>query len=93
MDPNQRNARFSLVACDVAFSALLFVLTNILSSLLSDRYETITPNTPLADLAKFFEKHSFAVVTDDDRRWCLGIATKYDLMTFLNRRQTSGRQF
>ncbi|KAF9212632.1 hypothetical protein CPC16_004722 [Podila verticillata] len=56
-------------------------------------YETITPNTPLADLAKFFEKHSFAVVTDDDRRWCLGIATKYDLMTFLNRRQTSGRQF
>ncbi|KAF9318572.1 hypothetical protein BG003_011009 [Podila horticola] len=56
-------------------------------------YETITPNTPLADLAKFFEKHSFAVVTDDDRRWCLGVATKYDLMTFLNRRQTSGRQF
>ncbi|KAG0347052.1 hypothetical protein BG004_000218 [Podila humilis] len=31
-------------------------------------YETITPMTPLADLAKFFEKHSFAVVTDDDRR-------------------------
>ncbi|KAF9353242.1 hypothetical protein BGX26_008988 [Mortierella sp. AD094] len=56
-------------------------------------YETITPNTPLADLSKFFEKHSFAVVTDDDRRWCLGIATKYDLMTFLNRRQSSGRSF
>ncbi|KAG0005668.1 hypothetical protein BGZ79_002939 [Entomortierella chlamydospora] len=54
-------------------------------------YETITPNTPLADLSKFFEKHSFAVVTDDDRRWCLGVATKYDLMTFLNRRQSSGR--
>ncbi|KAI8603106.1 tryptophan synthase beta subunit-like PLP-dependent enzyme [Dissophora ornata] len=56
-------------------------------------YETITPDTPLADLAKFFEKHSFAVVTDNDRRWCLGIATKYDLMTFLNRRQSSGRAF
>ncbi|KAF9960094.1 hypothetical protein BGZ72_007928 [Mortierella alpina] len=56
-------------------------------------YETITPMTPLADLAKFFEKHSFAVVTDDDRRWCLGVATKYDLMTFLNRRQSSGRSF
>ncbi|KAI7825302.1 tryptophan synthase beta subunit-like PLP-dependent enzyme, partial [Gamsiella multidivaricata] len=56
-------------------------------------YETITPNTPLADLSKFFEKHSFAVVTDDDRRWCLGVATKYDLMTFLNRRQSSGRAF
>ncbi|KAF9359566.1 hypothetical protein BGX34_008284 [Mortierella sp. NVP85] len=56
-------------------------------------YQTITPNTPLADLSKFFEKHSFAVVTDDQRRWCLGIATKYDLMTFLNRRQSSGRSF
>lgn len=56
-------------------------------------YQTITPNTPLSDLSKFFEKHSFAVVTDDQRRWCLGIATKYDLMTFLNRRQSSGRTF
>ncbi|KAF9912936.1 hypothetical protein EC991_007550 [Linnemannia zychae] len=57
------------------------------------KYETITPSTPLSDLSKFFEKHSFAVVTDDDRRWCLGVATKYDLMTFLNRRQTGGRAF
>jgi len=56
-------------------------------------YQTITPNTPLADLSKFFEKHSFAVVTDDQRRWCLGVATKYDLMTFLSRRQSSGRSF
>lgn len=72
---------------------VLYVLVTHARSLFNDRYETITPNTPLADLAKFFEKHSFAVVTDDDRRWCLGVATKYDLMTFLNRRQTSGRQF
>ncbi|KAF9435740.1 hypothetical protein BGZ76_005603 [Entomortierella beljakovae] len=56
-------------------------------------YETISPNTLLSDLSKFFEKHSFAVVTDDDRRWCLGVATKYDLMTFMNRRQSSGRSF
>ncbi|KAG0313218.1 hypothetical protein BGZ99_009021, partial [Dissophora globulifera] len=59
----------------------------------STKYEVITPETSLADLAKFFEKHSFAVVTDDGRRWCLGVATKYDLMTFLNRRQSSGRAF
>lgn len=71
----------------------LSILIMLTCSLHFHRYETITPNTPLADLAKFFEKHSFAVVTDDDRRWCLGVATKYDLMTFLNRRQTSGRQF
>ncbi|KAG0263501.1 hypothetical protein DFQ27_001753 [Actinomortierella ambigua] len=57
------------------------------------KYVTITPLTPLAELAQFFEKHSFAVVTDEDRRWCLGVATKYDLMTFLNRRQSSGRAF
>ncbi|KAG0238382.1 hypothetical protein BGW42_005615 [Actinomortierella wolfii] len=59
----------------------------------SSKYVTITPSTPLADLAQFFEKHSFAVITDEDRRWCLGVATKYDLMTFLNRRQSSGRAF
>ncbi|KAF9582196.1 hypothetical protein BGW38_000521, partial [Lunasporangiospora selenospora] len=59
----------------------------------SAKYETITPLTPLSDLSKFFEKHSFAVITDEDRRWCLGVATKYDLMTFLNRRQSSGRSF
>ncbi|KAI8578300.1 hypothetical protein K450DRAFT_248181 [Umbelopsis ramanniana AG] len=50
------------------------------------KYEMITPDTSLADLAKFFEKNSFAVVTDADRKWCLGVATKYDLISFLNRR-------
>lgn len=37
--------------------------------------------------AKFFEKNSFAVVTDENRKWCLGVATKYDLISFLHRRQ------
>jgi cystathionine beta-synthase len=37
--------------------------------------------------AKFFEKNSFAVVTDINRKWCLGVATKYDLISFLHRRQ------
>lgn len=50
-------------------------------------YQVITPDTSLADLAKFFEKNSFAVVTDAGRKWCLGVATKYDLMSFLHRRQ------
>ncbi|RUS35291.1 tryptophan synthase beta subunit-like PLP-dependent enzyme, partial [Jimgerdemannia flammicorona] len=70
-----------------------------------EKYEVITPDTPLATLgryldgatflmysflpnhtAKFFEKNSFAVITDEQRRWCLGVATKYDLISFLNRR-------
>ena len=53
------------------------------------RYQLITPDTPLSELAKFFEKHSFAVVTDTERKWCLGVATKYDLINFLNRRNSS----
>ncbi|KAG0174115.1 hypothetical protein DFQ28_002761 [Apophysomyces sp. BC1034] len=51
------------------------------------QYQTITPDTSLADLAKFFELNSFAVVTDGQRKWCLGVATKYDLISFLHRRQ------
>ncbi|KAI8377717.1 tryptophan synthase beta subunit-like PLP-dependent enzyme [Radiomyces spectabilis] len=51
------------------------------------KYQLITPDTSLADLAKFFEKNSFAMVTDVGRKWCLGVATKYDLISFLHRRQ------
>ncbi|KAI8985070.1 tryptophan synthase beta subunit-like PLP-dependent enzyme [Pilobolus umbonatus] len=52
-----------------------------------NKYELITPDTSLAELAKFFEKNSFAVITDANRKWCLGVATKYDLISFLHRRQ------
>lgn len=41
----------------------------------------------LSFIAKFFEKNSFAVITDSNRKWCLGVATKYDLISFLHRRQ------
>ncbi|KAI7903068.1 tryptophan synthase beta subunit-like PLP-dependent enzyme [Cokeromyces recurvatus] len=51
------------------------------------KYEIITPDTSLAELAKFFERNSFAVITDAHRKWCLGVATKYDLISFLHRRQ------
>ncbi|ORX71951.1 tryptophan synthase beta subunit-like PLP-dependent enzyme [Linderina pennispora] len=45
--------------------------------------------TPLHDLSKFFEVHSVAFVTDYSRKFCLGIATKQDLLNFLARRNTS----
>ncbi|KAL1935584.1 hypothetical protein VTP01DRAFT_4724 [Rhizomucor pusillus] len=51
------------------------------------KYQVITPETSLSDLAKFFDKNSFAVITDANRKWCLGVATKYDLISFLHRRQ------
>ncbi|RHZ50556.1 hypothetical protein Glove_495g21 [Diversispora epigaea] len=52
------------------------------------KYQLITPDTPLTELAKFFEKHSFAVVTDFKRKFVLGVVTKIDLMTFINRRNS-----
>ncbi|SAM00350.1 hypothetical protein [Absidia glauca] len=50
-------------------------------------YQLITPDTSLADLAKFFEKNSFAAVTDMNRKWVLAVVTKHDLLSFLHRRQ------
>ncbi|KAJ2718611.1 hypothetical protein GGI07_005680 [Coemansia sp. Benny D115] len=53
-----------------------------------NRYWPITPETPLSELARFFETHSVAFVTDASRKFCLGIATKQDLLAFLGRRNT-----
>ncbi|KAI1820361.1 hypothetical protein F4861DRAFT_543041 [Xylaria intraflava] len=58
------------------------------------RYTVITLATPLEDLEAFFEgvndshgqKQDFAVVTDEDRRFVLGVATKADLEEFVKRR-------
>ncbi|KAJ2908713.1 hypothetical protein GGI21_002612 [Coemansia aciculifera] len=52
------------------------------------QYWLITPETPLSELARFFETHSVAFVTDASRKFCLGITTKQDLITFLARRHT-----
>ncbi|KAI9281069.1 tryptophan synthase beta subunit-like PLP-dependent enzyme [Sporodiniella umbellata] len=52
------------------------------------KYQVITPDTSLSDLAKFFESNSFAMVTDLNRKYCLAVATKYDLINFLQRRQS-----
>ncbi|KAJ2083710.1 hypothetical protein H4R24_000573 [Coemansia sp. RSA 988] len=50
------------------------------------QYWLITPETPLSELSRFFETNSVAFVTDASRKFCLGIATKQDLLTFLARR-------
>ncbi|KAI5305519.1 hypothetical protein KEM56_004191 [Ascosphaera pollenicola] len=61
-------------------------------------YTKITMDTPLEDLERFFsgeladgtkrEKQDFAVVTDFDRKFVLGVATKEDLENFTKRRPT-----
>ena len=59
-------------------------------------YRVITMDTPLEELEDFFEgrseggkggdKQEFAVVTDERRRFVLGVATKGDLEEFVRRR-------
>ncbi|KAJ2550798.1 hypothetical protein EV175_003933 [Coemansia sp. RSA 1933] len=58
------------------------------SSSIRKQYWLITPETPLSELARFFETHTVAFVTDESRKFCLGIATKQDLISFLGRRNT-----
>jgi hypothetical protein len=59
------------------------------------KYQVITMDTPLEDLEVFFEgeggsgtKQDFAVVTDDQRKFVLGVSTKNDLDEFVKRRLT-----
>ncbi|KAL2811908.1 hypothetical protein BJX63DRAFT_266041 [Aspergillus granulosus] len=60
-------------------------------------YQVITMETPLEELQKFFEswvgangetreKQGFAVVTDSERKFVLGVATEADLEEFVKRR-------
>ena len=55
-------------------------------------YKVITMDTPLEELEAFFNgavngaKQDFAVVTDDSRRFVLGVATRGDLEEFVKRR-------
>ncbi|KAI0008804.1 hypothetical protein F4779DRAFT_416982 [Xylariaceae sp. FL0662B] len=58
------------------------------------KYQLITMATPLEDLEAFFDgaasstgqRQEFAVVTDDERRFVLGVATRADLEEFVKRR-------
>lgn len=58
-----------------------------------NKYKVITMDTPLEELEEFFaggvtggQKQEFAVVTDERRRFVLGVATVQDLEEFVKRR-------
>lgn len=57
-----------------------------------DVYRVISMDTPLEDLEAFFDgegggrRQDFAVVTDEGRRFVLGVATRGDLEEFVKRR-------
>jgi CBS domain-containing protein len=57
------------------------------------KYRVISMDTPLEELEAFFEgaetegqKQEFAVITDENRRFVLGVATRSDLEEFVKRR-------
>lgn len=49
-------------------------------------YTLIAPSTPLADLEAFLQHNLFALVTDWNRKFVLGVATSQDLENFVTRR-------
>ncbi|KAJ3514237.1 hypothetical protein NMY22_g11525 [Coprinellus aureogranulatus] len=49
-------------------------------------YTLITPMTPLSDLEEFLKSAVFALVTDSNRKFVLGVATSHDLENFVTRR-------
>ncbi|KAF8734368.1 hypothetical protein AX14_003326 [Amanita brunnescens Koide BX004] len=52
----------------------------------SEPYTLISPMSSLVDLEKFLETNLFALVTDDNRRFVLAVATAQDLERFVTRR-------
>ncbi|KAM6492449.1 hypothetical protein JOM56_012173 [Amanita muscaria] len=52
----------------------------------SEPYTLITPVSPLADLEQFLKDNLFALVTDNERRFVLAVATTQDLENFVARR-------
>lgn len=53
-------------------------------------YRVITPDTPLEELEEFLKAEEFAVITDEARRFVLGVATRGDLAEYLKRRPQLG---
>ncbi|KAI1798119.1 hypothetical protein LXA43DRAFT_1056346 [Ganoderma leucocontextum] len=49
-------------------------------------YTVIAPSTPLAELEDFLTRNIFAIVTDWDRKFVLGVVTSHDLENFVSRR-------
>ncbi|EJT99232.1 hypothetical protein DACRYDRAFT_55907 [Dacryopinax primogenitus] len=52
----------------------------------SKPYRVITPDTPLEELEEFLKTEEFALITDSERKFVLGVATKADLENFISRR-------
>ncbi|KAN0111789.1 hypothetical protein V8E52_008169 [Russula decolorans] len=61
-------------------------MTRFNRSARTNPYTIITSDTALADLENFLKDHIFALVTDYERKFVLGVATPQDLEAFVSRR-------
>ncbi|KAF8480265.1 hypothetical protein DFH94DRAFT_741600 [Russula ochroleuca] len=61
-------------------------MTRFIRSPRTNPYTIITPDTALTDLESFLKDHIFALVTDYERKFVLGVATSQDLEGFVSRR-------
>jgi len=52
----------------------------------SEPYTIITPLSPLSELEDFLKTNIFALVTDQNRKFVLAVATSHDLENFVSRR-------
>ncbi|KAH8823781.1 hypothetical protein DL96DRAFT_1532135 [Flagelloscypha sp. PMI_526] len=52
----------------------------------SHPYKLITPWTELEELEEFLKENDFALVTDNDRKFVIAVATSHDLEQFVTRR-------
>jgi len=52
----------------------------------SEPYTLVTPLSPLSQLEEFLKSNIFALVTDNDRKFVLAVATSQDLDSFVSRR-------
>ncbi|KAF8340116.1 hypothetical protein F5887DRAFT_979403 [Amanita rubescens] len=52
----------------------------------SEPYTLISPMSSLVDLERFLQTNLFALVTDNERRFVLAVATAQDLENFVTRR-------
>jgi len=52
----------------------------------AEPYTIITPLSPLSELEDFLKTNIFALVTDQSRKFVLGVATSQDLENFVRRR-------
>jgi len=74
-------------ACEVnPTDTIASCMTKFNRSPRTNPYTVITSDTPLAELESFLRNHIFALITDYERKFVLGVATSQDLEAFVSRR-------